>query len=1155
LFEASASMSVAAAGDPASYEGLKPGARLGNRYEIVKVLGVGGMGIVYRARDLTVQRDVALKVIRPEMLQNREAQARFRREILLASKVTHKNILRIFDLGESDGLSYISMNYVEGETLAHLVHREGALSPERVLPIAIQLCEALHEAHANGVIHRDLKPQNVLIDSEDQVYVADFGLSRSAEHGETMTQAGAVIGTVNYMAPEQARGEVTDHRGDIYSLGMVLYKTLTGERPFAAASSVSAMLMRVQEEIPPINEVKPDLPKWLSEIVSHALRRDPDERYQSAEEMLLDLEQRVGTKGPRSRPRRRRGRGWRPAAAVLLAVLVVVAGVLVGKRFLEGRQPAVLGAPKASLVLLPFQNSTGDPGYDWIGAGLPDLLRTDLRQTQALRLAGEDRVKGILEGLKLGSGGEFRPDSVQRVANLLGVEHALTGSLLKAGNQFRIEANLQRISGGTVASNTPIRVEGRGEDSIFSMVDDLTRRLRDDLGVAKGWGEQDRGVTDLSTSSVEALRLYGEGLELERAGNRLEAAKRLEAAIERDPEFAVARALLAETYERLGYADRAASQAEQAAQFQKDVSPFEAVRIQAIRARLDNDLEAAEQAYRELTRISPNSASAFLHLATVQEKRGDLQGALASLNRAVDLDAKHPDAHYVLGRVQVKMDNSVEALSEFNIALAMHLESRNDEGRATVLNGLGNTYLYLNRYDEAMDHYQKSLDIRERIGDRRGVSVVLANVAWVLDIEGRYDEAIQRVQQALVIQQEIGDHDLLAESYSNLGDLYQNSGRVEEALTAYQESMKILRDSGDEASLAFNLSSMGYINTVLGNYVEAFFFVKEALAKRREMGDKPDIILSLNDIGILEQIQGRYEEAIKYNLEGLSLAREIDDKEGLIVFAANLSNINEDQGEYGPALSRLADAEQTAREIEDPGLVATCLAYEGSTRRRLGDLDGAEQALAEAQGIAEELDNQSLLAKIQVYRGGLLLAQGRAEAAASALGDAVGIAGEVRDHRLGLLARLHAARATRSTRDLDAVAREAKESGLAPLVAAARLSLARLHLERSRPVDALREAEKAIEAGSTLRQRDLLFQAHHAAGLAFAGQNREDAALDHYQDALTALEEMRQALEAEALPFLLDRRETTDFGKDAGELLRSMKRPEDAARLEAALTP
>src|SRR6266566_3119729 len=207
---------------------LAPGTLLGKRYEILAILGEGGMGTVYKARDLELGRLVALKVIRPELASRPEILERFKREILLASQVTHKNVLRIHDFGEAGDVRFISMNYVEGPNLKTLLEKNRPLPLDRGLALARQIGEALQAAHDAGIVHRDLKPQNVLVDEEGNAYIADFGISRSLAEGGTMTETGAVLGTVDYMSPEQARGETPDHRGDIYSFGVMLYEMFTG---------------------------------------------------------------------------------------------------------------------------------------------------------------------------------------------------------------------------------------------------------------------------------------------------------------------------------------------------------------------------------------------------------------------------------------------------------------------------------------------------------------------------------------------------------------------------------------------------------------------------------------------------------------------------------------------------------------------------------------------------------------------------------------------------------------------------------------------------------------------------------------------------------------------------------------------------------------
>jgi tetratricopeptide (TPR) repeat protein len=299
----------------------------------------------------------------------------------------------------------------------------------------------------------------------------------------------------------------------------------------------------------------------------------------------------------------------------------------------------------------------------------------------------------------------------------------------------------------------------------------------------------------------------------------------------------------------------------------------------------------------------------------------------------------------------------------------------------------------------------------------------------------------------------------------------------------------------------------------------------------------------------VEQVQGRYEEAIEFYLEGLSLAREIGYEEGVAVIRANLSNIHEDQGEYGIALALLSEAEITAREINDLGLTATCLAYLGSTRRQQGNHAGAEEALTEALRLARQINNGPLVAEILTYQGELAIARGQWAQAATVLREATSEAEAAKQHRLGLLARLNAAKAGRSVGDLDAVLKEAQAFGLAPLVAPTRLAMARVHLDAGRLAEAQREAELAIDAGAPLLQRDLLFQAHHLAGIVLERRGETEPASEHYVAGLTALAEMRQGLENPSLRHLLDRPETTSFATDAERVFRVVNRPQELERL------
>ncbi len=274
------------ASDPSSP--IEEGLILGERYEILKRLGEGGMGAVYKARDHELDRLVALKVIRPELAGHPDILRRFKQELILARQVTHKNVVRIFDLGNADGRKFITMDYIEGRDLKSILVERGKLPPAEVVPIFQQICRGLEAAHVEGVVHRDLKPQNVMVDDAGRVWLMDFGLARSMELSG-LTRTGVLMGTPDYMSPEQARAEKVDARSDLFSLGIIVYEMLTGRLPFQADTLMAKLLQRVQQNATPVTELDPSIPASLGAVVGRCLERDVNKRYQNVREILDDL--------------------------------------------------------------------------------------------------------------------------------------------------------------------------------------------------------------------------------------------------------------------------------------------------------------------------------------------------------------------------------------------------------------------------------------------------------------------------------------------------------------------------------------------------------------------------------------------------------------------------------------------------------------------------------------------------------------------------------------------------------------------------------------------------------------------------------------------------------------------------------------------------
>src|SRR5277367_4445462 len=358
-----------------AFNSLLPGVLFGGRYEILGVLGQGGMGAVYQARDRELDRLIALKVIRPELATDPGILLRFKQELILSRNITHKNVVRIFDLGEADGIRFISMEYVDGEDLRTILRRDGKFATADTVSVVEQVCRALDSAHSEGVIHRDLKPQNIMRDKHGRIVVMDFGLARSL--GDSgMTQTGAIVGTIEYMSPEQAMGSTLDQRSDIFSVGLIFYELLTGKAPYEADTAIASLMKRTREDAQSVSDVEASVPRSLSAIVGRCLEREPANRYHSAVELLQQLttwetNPNISTEmlsqmiaHPIVRPSRFSldlpGKSWMwIAGAVLVIILATFAGRILLNRAGSSSEQATEGIPSLKqgsyVAILPLK--------------------------------------------------------------------------------------------------------------------------------------------------------------------------------------------------------------------------------------------------------------------------------------------------------------------------------------------------------------------------------------------------------------------------------------------------------------------------------------------------------------------------------------------------------------------------------------------------------------------------------------------------------------------------------------------------------------------------------------------------------------------------------------------------------------------------------
>ena len=470
------------------------GSLLAERYEILQLLGQGGMGAVYKARDTELERFVALKLIRADLASNPEILRRFKQELILAREVTHRNVIRIFDLGQAKGFKFITMEFVEGRDLRVVIREKGKLPPEETVRIISQVCRALESAHAAGVVHRDLKPQNIMLDAKDRVYVMDFGIAHSLET-PGMTQTGALMGTPEYMSPEQAKGLKVDPRSDLFALGIIFYEMLTGISPFKAETALATLLKRTQERPQPPAEVDPAIPKAISDVVMKSLEIDRDHRYSTAREILEDLGQEMPTSvrtiAPTLPPAAasptptnisflQRYRVWIAGGAVVL--LLAVSGIAFrGKLLPGGAGKRTAPVEQASLAILPFRNASGDPSLDWLGPSLADMLSTDVGQSAGLRTIFPDRMHEVLADLRITPGTAIDAAMVGRIAEFSNADTVVWGQYAKFGDHIRIDATLLNLKQNRRA---PLTIDAANEKEIPASVDHLAELIRTNLAVS-----------------------------------------------------------------------------------------------------------------------------------------------------------------------------------------------------------------------------------------------------------------------------------------------------------------------------------------------------------------------------------------------------------------------------------------------------------------------------------------------------------------------------------------------------------------------------------------------------------------------------------------------------------------------------------------------
>jgi eukaryotic-like serine/threonine-protein kinase len=844
-----------------------PGMLLGARYQILKILGQGGMGAVYQARDQELDRIIALKVIRPELAANPSILQRFKQELILSRHVTHKNVVRIFDLGEADGTKFITMEFIEGEDLRGVLRHHGTFSARKAVVIIQQVCRALEAAHAEGVIHRDLKPQNIMRDPQGRIVVMDFGLARSLE-SDGLTQTGALVGTLEYMSPEQALGAQLDQRSDLFAVGLIFYELLTGKAPYKADTAIASLMKRTHKRAVPASDVDSSVPVSLSAIVSRCLERDPKDRYQNTTELLRELEAwsadpalarpshasvpstppathapSSSVSGPRSvqislnLPSQR---SWMWAALALGLVILFFANPatrhLVFRPSVESTG-TVQGIPDLSkgkyLAVLPLKVLGDEKSLRYVADGLVDALSAKMFQLQAVHVASSAAVEKATA----------KDQPLSKIAHEVGANLVLQGTVMGAPNKLRITFNLEDVAGNRRIWTQEFSGVTQDlltiEDQIYTaLVGALELRPSNEEMAKSGvHPTENTNAYELYLKGRDALRGTGGTRDIESAVNLFQSALR------NDDGFALAYTGLADADLRLYksskdplYAEKAVAAAQKAASLNPNL-PEVHLALGSVYNATGKSAEAVAELQKALA-LSPNSDEAYRRLGDVYRAGGHKAEAVAAYQNAVNANPYYWSNHNTLGGAYFQFGESEKALLEYQ--KVAELASDNPIGYQNI----GAVYFRLGKFNEAIEAFQKSLEIQPD-------ATIYADIGTANFFLKRYDDAIKMFEKAVELSPR--DEELMGD----LADAHRAAGHKDQASAAYDKATQLaFQQLQVNPKLAYVTGHLALYYAKKGDSAHALAYTKQARSL-----DPEDLQILYYEVQV-DTLAGRQKEAL-----------------------------------------------------------------------------------------------------------------------------------------------------------------------------------------------------------------------------------------------------------------------------------------------------
>jgi len=691
---------------------LTTGSTFADRYQIIEELGKGGMGRVYKVFDIRTKEKIALKLLKPEISSDEQAIERFANELRFSRKISHRNVCRMYDLGEEKETHYITMEYVPGEDLKSMLRMMGQMSPGKTIYIARQVCEGLAEAHRLGIVHRDLKPQNIMVDRDGNVRIMDFGIARSLKV-KGLTGAGIVVGTPEYMSLEQMEGKEADSRSDVYSLGVILYEMMTGRLPFEGDTFVSIALKQKTEVPRPPQDFNIQMPYDLSRLIMKCLERDLAARFQSVEDILADLgkiEKGIPTTEkvlPAKKPSTSKEITVKFSLKkkVIIPVLAVLGLMLIA--FVVWQAIPRGEGVRRSIAVITFKNQTGDKAFDYLQEAIPNLLITSLEQSNRFRVTTWERLKDYLSELGRERAVIIDEELGFELCRRKGIDTIAVGTYTKAGSMFATDAKVYDVAGRQILKSAGAK--GEGVDSILrNQIDELSRTISRGRGLEALRMEKSLPkITDMTTGSLEAYNYFLRGREDFDKLYYADAKKFLQKAVDIDPTFAAAYLWLGKACEEL----------------------------------LEGSTQ--EEAYKKAKEYSvkaPEKDRLYIEAeyAFIVEKDADKRIAIL-----LEMAQKYPEEkqiHRDLGIYYRGQSMYLEAIREHQMALAI------DPHYGPSLNDLAYVYAESGEFEKAIEYFQRYASASP--GDANPFdSIAELNLRM-----GKLDEALRKYKEALEIR-------------------------------------------------------------------------------------------------------------------------------------------------------------------------------------------------------------------------------------------------------------------------------------------------------------------------------------------------------------------------------------------------------------------